>query len=125
MPRRVGQRSNLCTVCRHAERGRIDYLIASNSALKPLAPRFGLRPSAIYNHARKHVSDQYKRAIRVGPFSSEEQLRKLCAENGASVLDSLKGIYGGLASHWLMAFESGADTTLCMLTTKMLSSLEL
>jgi hypothetical protein len=125
MPRRVGQISNLCTVCRHVERGRLDFLIATGASLKPLAHRFSLRPSAIYNHAKKHVSDEYKRAVKIGPFQSEEHLRKLCAEAGGSVVDNLMAIYGGLASRWLVAFESGADATLSMLTTRMHQNLEL
>ena len=125
MPRRVGQRDTRCTVCKHAQRGRIDYLIASGSVLKPLAGKFDLKYSAIYAHAKNHVTDEYKRAIRVGPFSSESQLRALCAEGSTSVLESLRGLYGGLVSRWLTALEAGSDKTLIMLTGKMLAALEL
>jgi hypothetical protein len=43
---------------------------------------------------------------------SEEQLRKLCSEHGASVVENLMAIYGGLASRWLSAFEAADDATL-------------
>ena len=52
----------------------------------PLGQKFGLGASALYNHAKKHISPDYIRAIKVGPFESEEQLRKLCAEAGTSVV---------------------------------------
>ena len=65
------------------------------------------------------------RAIKIGPFESEEQLRKLCAEAGTSVVQNLDAIYGGLASRWLANFESGADNKLAQLTDRMLRTLEL
>ena len=126
MPRRVGyRRPTSCTVCRSAERGRIDYLAASGAPLKPLALRFALKPSAMYNHCRRHISEAYKRAVKIGPYESEEHLRKLCAESGTSVLENLRAIYGGLASRWLVNFEAGADQTLALLTTRLHSNLEL
>ena len=79
-------RRTQCTVCRHSLVVQINWLIASGAPLKPLGPRFGLSSTAIYNHAAKHVSDQFKASVRVGPFSSEEKLREICAENGESVL---------------------------------------
>jgi len=112
-------------VCRHAERPRIDYLIAAGSEIKPLGQKFRLGASALYNHAKKHISPAYIRAIKIGPFESEEQLRKLCAEAGTSVVQNLDAIYGGLASRWLANFESGADNKLAQLTDRMLRTLEL
>ena len=97
----------------------------SGAALKPLSARFGLKPSAMYNHCRRHISEAYKRSVKVGPFESEEHLRKLCAESGTSVLENLRAIYGGLCSRWLVNFEAGADQTLALLTTKLHSNLEL
>jgi hypothetical protein len=125
MPRRPGHREGTCTCCRHPEVARLNYLAATGAPLKPLAGRFGLKSAAIYNHCKKHISEEYKRAVKIGPFGSEEQLRKLCAEAGGSVVDNLMAVYGGLASRWLVAFESGADPVFCMLTTKLHQNLEL
>ena len=125
MPRQQGHREGKCTVCRHAERPRIDYLIAAGSEIKPLGQKFRLGASALYNHAKRHISTAYIRAIKIGPFESEEQLRKLCAEAGTSVVQNLDAIYGGLASRWLANFESGADNKLAQLTDRMLRTLEL
>jgi hypothetical protein len=115
----------MCSVCKHPERGRIDYLRATGAALKPLAAKFGLKPSALYNHCRKHVSSEYIAAVRIGPLQSEEQLRRLCSEHGGSVIENLMAIYGGLASRWLSAFEAGDDGTLSLLTQRLHKNLEL
>jgi hypothetical protein len=114
-----------CTACRHVERTRLDWLIASGSQLKPLAQRFGLSPNAIYNHARKHITPEFRAAVRVGPFSSEEELRRLCAENGASVVEQLRAVNGAVSARWLIAFEAGADATFADLTSQLRKNLEL
>jgi hypothetical protein len=120
---RKGGITGRCTVCRHAERARIDYLCSQGGPLLPIAKRFGLGDDALRRHFARHVALDYKAAIKAGPFGSEEQLRKLAAEGGASVLENLRAIYGGLASRWLTAFECGDDATLALLTGRMHNNL--
>lgn len=115
----------MCTVCKHPERGRIDFLRATGSAAKPLAAKFGLKPGALYNHFRQHLFSEYVAAVRIGPLQSEEHLRRLCSEHGGSVIENLMAIYGGLASRWLSAFEAGDDGTLSLLTQRLHKNLEL
>ena len=59
------------------------------------------------------------------PLQSEEQLRKLAAEAGVSVIDNLRAVYGGLANRWLHAFEAGDDHRLALLTGKLHANLEM
>ena len=125
MPRRLGHREGTCKTCLHPERTRIDYLIATGASLKPLASRFGLKPSSLYNHSKKHVSSEYRAAVRLGPFESEARLRQLCAENGVSVVETLRAVNAGVSARWLSAFEAGADDTFISLTAQMRKNLEL
>jgi len=125
MPRRSGHREGTCKTCLHPERTRIDYLIATGASLKPLAPRFDLKPSSLYNHSKKHVSAEYRAAVRLGPFESETRLRQLCAENGVSVVETLRAVNAGVSARWLAAFEAGADDTFVSLTAQMRKNLEL
>jgi hypothetical protein len=125
MPRRSGHREGTCKTCLHPERTRIDYLIATGASLKPLAPRFDLKPSSLYNHSKKHVSTEYRAAVRLGPFESETRLRQLCAENGVSVVETLRAVNAGVSARWLAAFEAGADDTFISLTAQMRKNLEL
>jgi hypothetical protein len=125
MPRRSGHREGTCKTCVHPERTRIDYLIATGAPLKPLAPRFGLKPSSLYNHSKKHVSPEYRAAVRIGPFESEARLRQLCAENGVSVVETLRAVNAGVSARWLVAFEAGADDTFISLTAQVRKNLEL
>jgi hypothetical protein len=114
-----------CTACRHRERGRLDYLLALGDQVKPLAAKFKLTPSALYNHKKKHISAEYVRAVRIGPLESEEQLRDLCTRHGGSVIENLTAIYAGLVARWLAAFEGGDDQTLSALTHRLHKNLEL
>jgi hypothetical protein len=114
-----------CSVCRHPEHGRIDYLLALGDQVKPIAAKFKLQPTSLYNHKRKHISVEYVRAVRIGPLESEEQLRDLCARHGGSVIENLTAIYSGLVSRWLAAFEGGDDATLSVLTQRLHKNLEL
>ena len=125
MPRRPGHREGRCKTCLHPERTRIDYLIATGAPLKPLAVRFGLTSSSVWNHAKKHISAEYRAAVRLGPFESEKRLRQLCAENGVSVVETLRAINAGVSARWLVAFEAGADDTFVSLTGQLRKNLEL
>ena len=125
MPRRHGHREGSCKTCLHPERTRIDYLVATGAPLKPLAPRFGLKPSSLYNHSKKHISPEYRAAVRLGPFDSEERLRQLCAENGVSIVETLRAVNAGVSARWLVAFEAGADDAFVSLTGQIRKNLEL
>lgn len=107
-------RSRRCTVCQHPERGRIDYLLcvaAGNhgSGRRALGEKYGLSQHAIWRHGKAHISEEYRKAARVGPFQSEEELRRLVAESGASALDRFNALYNGHLSRWLHALEIGDD----------------
>ena len=120
-----GRPTGACLTCRHPERPRIDYLLAQGATKSALARQFNIPADSVYRHGKRHIPADFVRAIRIGPHQSEAHLRKLCADSGSSVLDNLKGIYGGLASRWLACFETGADNALCGLTTKLHDNLEL
>jgi hypothetical protein len=103
-----------CTICAHPERGRIDYLLVTNGGShgggrRALAQKFSVSADALWRHAKNHISEEYRTAVKVGPFESEEALRKLLAETGASVLDRYNAIYSGHLARWLSALEAGND----------------
>lgn len=107
-------RSRRCTVCQHPERGRIDYLLCvaegnHGSGRRALGEKYGLSQHAIWRHGKAHISEEYRKAARVGPFQSEEELRRLVAESGTSALDRFNALYNGHLSRWLHALEIGDD----------------
>jgi hypothetical protein len=108
----VGGRA--CSVCRHEQRGRIDYLIVAGSGehgkgRRALAVKFSISESSLSNHARKHISSEYRAAILLGPFRSEADLRQLAAEEGTSVLVNYRALFNAHRGRWLRALEVGDD----------------
>ncbi len=119
MPRRIGS-SRACQVCLHLERGRIEYLLVAGQGQhgaghRALAEKFAVSASSLWRHNRYHITEEYRRSVKIGPFESEAHLRKLCAESGASVIDHLNARYAGLTARWLIAFEAGDDEKLVRL----------
>jgi len=93
--------------------------------VRSIARKFGVKEESLRRHNHKHVSDAYRASVRIGPFKSEEELRKLLAENTSSVVENLHSIYGGLANRWLVNFENGDDDVLVSLTKAMHRNLEM
>ena len=90
-----------------------------------MARKFGLPAGSVYWHIRHHISPEYRASITAGPFSSEEQLKKLVSENESSVLDTLKALNSGVLTKWLAAFESDALDGFINLTASARKNLEL
>jgi hypothetical protein len=125
--RRTGQRApTKCQVCSHAERVRIDYLLCSGGAsLRALGSKFGVSYSSLFNHGRRHISDEYRASVRLGPLQDVESLRALAAKIADSTLEALRSVNAGVASRWLAALEAGADDTFIGLTARLHKGLEL
>jgi hypothetical protein len=107
-------RGRRCQVCAHEQRGRIDYLIVTGGARRgsgrrALAEKFGVTEISIWNHGKKHISAEFRRAVLVGPLSSTDDLRQLVADESVSVLQNYRALYNGHRDRWLMALETGAD----------------
>src|SRR5712692_10075637 len=126
MPRKSNRRSGMamCKICAHPQRARLDFLCAQGAPIFPIARPFGVSKDSLYRHYKKHVSDEFKKSIVLGPFRDEAHLRRLCAESGTSVLDNLRTVYSGVASRWLVAYEAGADEKLALLTARLHQNLE-
>ena len=106
-----------CTICANPERGRLDYLLVCSEGShgegrRALAKKFGVSADALWRHAKNHISEDYRAAVKMGPFESEGALRKLLAETGASVLDRYNAVYNGHLARWLVALEAGHDETM-------------
>ena len=121
----AGRKRRPCITCGHPEVARINFAIASGGTVSAVARKFGVPLSSLHRHAENHISPEYRAVVQSSPLESEEQLRKLAAESGSSVIENLSVIYGALANRWLRPFEIADDAKLAMLTTKMHQNLEL
>jgi hypothetical protein len=94
MPRRGA--NGKCQVCRHAERHRIELLLAGGARPRPIGERFGLHWSAIRRHWIGHVDDERKASLIAGPDIKIADLRERAAEEGMSLLDHYKVVRAAL-----------------------------
>jgi hypothetical protein len=120
-----GRQSGFCKTCNHPERGRIDWLIACGGTRRAIADKFGLPRDGLLRHAKNHISPEYIKTVKIGPFGSEAALRKLVSENSVSVVENLTSIYGALASRFLANLEAGADAMTVQLAKSMHDNLAL
>ena len=105
----AGRKRRPCITCGHPEVARINFAIASGGTVSAVARKFGVPLSSLNRHAENHISPEYRAVVQSSPLESEEQLRKLAAESGSSVIENLSVIYGALANRWLRAFEIADD----------------
>ena len=80
-----GQHS--CQVCKHAERQRIELLLAGGASIRKTALKFKLHRDAVRRHWANHVDDERKAAMIAGPDVKREELATRAADESMSLLD--------------------------------------
>jgi hypothetical protein len=85
---RVSPAKVVCTICRHAERAKIERLRAGGASYLSLGRRFGVSMYAVHRHWRNHVSPQRRAALIVGP-AKIEALAGQAADESRSLIEDL------------------------------------
>ena len=111
-----------CTVCRHAERERIEMLRASGASLDSLARRFSVSRDSVWRHWREHVSADLKTSYLAGPTTIAE-LRERAAAEGGNVLDYLQTLRSILMGAITSSAEAQSAFTLATLSARLLAVL--
>jgi hypothetical protein len=75
-----------CAACRHADRYRVELILAGGARVLPTARRFGIHGDALRRHWLNHVSAERKSALIAGPMKLTE-LAERAAREGESLLD--------------------------------------
>ncbi len=123
--RTKGVPNGACTVCRHPDVGRINFLLIATAGelgggRKSLAEKFGLSEASLQRHRKNHVPQSYINAVKVGPLESVERLQRLAAEENTSVLERFNGLYNGhkRAGSWLAMPATSGTRSLPRRTTR-------
>jgi hypothetical protein len=95
-----------CTVCRHADRPRLEALLADGVSYAAVARKFGLGRNPVARHWTHHVDDERKAALIAGP-ASLQQVAERAADEGMSLLDHYRAVRGGLYRAYEAAVEAG------------------
>ena len=84
-----------CRVCYHLERTRIELLLAGGASQRSVARKFGLSEDSVQRHWTRHIDDERRARLIVGPVA-REALASQVAEESSSVLDHYRAIRAGL-----------------------------
>src|SRR5215472_5467723 len=98
-----------CTVCSHPKIGIINFALARGISPLAVANEHGLGTSAMYNHNRAHIEDNYRKIIGSGVYADIDELLKKCTQGDAESLDVLNAMISGFFHNWSLAFANGSQ----------------
>jgi hypothetical protein len=105
LPAHRGQNGR-CTVCGHAERVRIEMLLAAGASHRSVAHKYGLSHHAVGRHWSGHVTDERRSALMFGPVQ-REALASHLMEESSSVIDHYRAVRAGLYRLYDAAVTAG------------------
>ena len=79
-----------CTICRHAERGRIERGLACGVSARAISQKFGVSHDAVGRHWRNHVAEETRSALVAGTLKAGVELERLVIEESSGVLEALQ-----------------------------------
>ena len=114
-----------CSVYKHPDRARIDYIVASGAPLRSAAKEYGVTMDSLRRHFIRHIGNRYKQMCAAQHLSSfEEALENATAAN-AETIDVLNLLIKGHAQRWAVCLEAGSDQAMSLHASKILSAIEL
>ena len=123
MGRRRGEPTGACKVCQHPDRSRIELLLAGGAGFSAVGRKFGFaRPDCLIRHWRRHVSEERKVALRLGPVQSTALAARV-AEESESVLDQHRAVRAGLWQAYAAAVEAGDALNVASLAGRLTDSI--
>ena len=111
-----------CAACRHAERARFEFLIASGASIQAVAKKFGIPYDSLWRHWHAHVSDERKIALLAGPMKLSEVMDR-AAEESASVIDHFAALRTVLFRSMDAATEVGDRNSVAALSGRIIEVL--
>lgn len=108
-PRR-GRPPGSCTICQNEARSRAELLVAGGATIRAVSRKFSLSHDALSRHWKRHVSDERKAALVMGPVQIQG-LAAAVSEESESVLDHHRATRAGLYKLYAAAVEASDGTT--------------
>ena len=126
MARKKGHwQSERCTVCSHPKIGIINFALARGISPLAVANEHGLGTSAMHNHNRAHIGDNYRKIIGSGVYADIDELLKKCSQGDAESLDVLNAMISGFFHNWSLAFANGSQAAMVAYSAQLRQLIEL
>lgn len=107
---------NVCSICAHPDRVRIETLAISGAADAVVARKFAVSYYALRRHLKKHVSPERKALLVAGPSAKMEELALRGADVNEGVLEYFVALRSVLFSRLAAAAEAGDDNGVAVLS---------
>jgi hypothetical protein len=114
-----------CAVCRHAERARIEFLMARGASRHALGAKFSVSPDAVARHWRTHVPDTVKAAVLARSLKPGVEIEKLIDDENLGLLENLQRIRGVLFQQFDAAAEAGDRPGVAIISARLHDNLRL
>src|SRR5215813_3356791 len=112
MPGRKGTPTGRCQGCNHAERVRIERLLAAGASIKGAARKFAIDYHALRRHWRNHVSAEARASYVAGAGASKDQLEEIVAGESLGLIDHYRIVRGALYKGFSAAAELADSNSL-------------
>lgn len=119
-----GDRVGRCQICRHAQRIEIELLLAGGASGRAVARKFTIDHSAIARHWRRHVAQERKARLVLGPVQTHALAARV-AEESSNVIDQLRVVRAGLFEGYQAALTAGDRHSAAMLAARLHENLRL
>ena len=123
--KKVHWQSERCTVCSHPKIGIINFALARGISPLAVANEHGLGTSAVYNHNRAHIEDNYRKIIGSGVYADIDELLKKYTQGDAEPLDVLNAMISGFFHNWSLAFANGSQAGMVAYSAQLRPLIEL
>ncbi|HEX3430492.1 MAG TPA: hypothetical protein VHT03_06355 [Rhizomicrobium sp.] len=112
-----------CTICRHAERSRIEMLMVAGASKRSIAERFHVGQDAAWRHFTNHVSPAVKAATAAKALKPGVELEALLTEESTGLLHHLQNIRQKLYVAFDNAVEAGDRNAISLLAGRLMENL--
>jgi hypothetical protein len=114
-----------CAICRHAERSRIEMLMAAGVSKRSIGERFAVSPDSAFRHFHNHVSPAMKAAAIAKALKPGVELEQLLTEENTGLLHHMQNIRQKLYVTFDAAIESGDKNATALIAGKLHENLRL
>jgi hypothetical protein len=112
-----------CSICRHTDRARLEWLACSGASLQAISQQFHVPYDSLWRHWHHHVSDHRRATLLAGPLKLSE-LVDVAVEESKSVFDHLKVLRAVVYDALVAASEAGDRGGIAQLSSRALEILQ-
>jgi transposase-like protein len=113
-----------CVVCLHLRRTELELELAGGARQTAVAKKYGISSDTVHRHWNRHVDDERKARLLIGPVQQAALAARISEEN-SSVIDSLRVIRAGLFESYDLALKAADRNSAAQLAGRLHENLRI